>query len=59
MKQKNKKMRAEKKRDLKLMLDSFMRAMTTAPSFDLRGEAPPSFDRTRSNGGNKFHNTIS
>jgi hypothetical protein len=60
MKQKSKKLRmalqakAKKKRDLKIMVDSFMRSLTCAPSFDLRCQDAPRHDRSRSNGSGKL-----
>jgi hypothetical protein len=53
MKQKNNKLKFQRKKDLKIMVDSFMRSMTSAPSFDLRRDYPGRFDRKRSTGGVK------
>lgn len=50
MKSKNRQFKAKKKKDLKLMVDSFMRSMTTAPSFDLRATDASRSDRSRSTG---------
>jgi hypothetical protein len=45
--------KAKRKQDLRLILDSFMIAMTTAPSFDLRRTQPGLYDRRRSSAGSK------
>ena len=45
--------KAKRKQDLRIMVDSFMIAMTTAPSFDLRRTDPGLYDRRRSSGANR------
>ncbi len=50
---KNKKLKAKRKKDLKIMVDSFMRSLTNEPSFDLRRDYPGLYDRRRSSAGTK------
>ena len=45
--------KAKRKQDLRMMVDSFMIALTTAPSFDLRRDYPGLYDRRRSSGANR------
>lgn len=45
--------KAKRKQDLRSMVDSFMIAMTTGPSFDLRRTQPGLYDRRRSSAGSK------
>ena len=47
------KAKAKRKQYLRMMVDSFMIAMTTAPSFDLRRDYPGLYDRRRSSGSNR------
>ncbi len=53
MQQKSKKLKAKKEKDLKIMVDSFMRSRTSDPTFDLRRDYLGLFDRRRSSAGTK------
>jgi hypothetical protein len=48
---KEKARQTRRKHKLDLLVDSIMHGLTDRPSFDLRNEIPPLFDRQRSAGG--------